>query len=283
TSSQADQQSHDVPATANSTADSQDALISELLSFQEEMDCCDAEEEATPLTCAALADLPVPVEESDVVPDELVSAAAEPAASAIVEPSSSSAVPTLSEVEPLAAPTDVELAVAPAEVDPAAVSKPPPPVKRVIVLGLLALSAMSAAPAKGRKRPCANPDAPKRKRCTKGPDAGPSSSKAPSSGLMSQHRAKFVSLIDGVINECGSDVEHLAKELAESQERSAQFEGKLKVIEDAHSAEVSQFEARISDLERDLGKTASSLLKAKDAKKAKALELRRLQRKIKSI
>ena len=153
------------------------------------MDRCDAEE-ATALTCAAPADLPVPVEESDVVPDELVSAAAEPAASAIVEPSSSSAVPTLAEVEPLAAPTDVELAVAPAEVDPAAVSKPPPPVKRVIVLGLLGLSAMSAAPAKGRKRPCANPDAPKRKRCTKGPDAGPSSSKAPSSGLMSQHRAK---------------------------------------------------------------------------------------------
>lgn len=103
---------------------------------------------------------------------------------------------------------------------------------------------------------------------------------------MSDHLSwffQFVSLIDGVINECGSDVEHLAKELAESQERSAQFEGKLKVIEDAHSAEVSQFEARISELERDLGKTASSLLKVKDAKKAKALELRRLQRKMKSI
>ena len=94
---------------------------------------------------------------------------------------------------------------------------------------------------------------------------------------------QFVSLIEGVINECGSEVERLAKELAESQEWSTQLGGKLKVIEDAHSAEVSQFEDRISDLERDLGKTASSLLKAKDAKKAKASELRRLQRKMKSI
>ena len=43
--------------------------------------------------------------------------------------------------------------------------------------------------------------------------------------------SQFVSLIDEMISECGSEFERLAKELAESRERSSQLEGKLKVIE----------------------------------------------------
>ena len=66
-----------------------------------------------------------------------------------------------------------------------------------------------------------------------------------------------------MISECGSEVERLAKELEESREKSSQLEGKLKVIEDAHSLEEALFESRIGELEQDLGKTASSLLKAK--------------------
>ncbi|KAF2605864.1 hypothetical protein F2Q68_00044030 [Brassica cretica] len=61
-----------------------------------------------------------------------------------------------------------------------------------------------------------------------------------------------------MINELGSEVKRLAKELAESRERSSQLEGKWKVIEYAHS------------------------LEAKEAKTAKSSELRRLKRKVKS-
>ncbi|KAF2539680.1 hypothetical protein F2Q70_00004288 [Brassica cretica] len=85
-----------------------------------------------------------------------------------------------------------------------------------------------------------------------------------------------------MISECGSEVESLAKELEESREKSSQLEGKLKVIEDAHSLEAAWFESRNGELERDFGMTASSLLKAKEAKTAKSSELRRLRCKIKS-
>ena len=56
----------------------------------------------------------------------------------------------------------------------------------------------------------------------------------------------------------------------------------LKALEDSHSAKVSQLEVHIEELERDLGKTASSLLKEKKAKKTKSSEVRRLQRQIES-
>ena len=85
-----------------------------------------------------------------------------------------------------------------------------------------------------------------------------------------------------MISEFVSEVERLAKELEDSREKSSQREGKLKVIDDAHSLEAARFESWIGELEQDLGKTASSLLKAKVAKTAKSLELRRLKRKTKS-
>ena len=77
-----------------------------------------------------------------------------------------------------------------------------------------------------------------------------------------------------MISEYRSEVERLAKELEESREKSSQFEGKLKVIEDAHSLEAARFESRIGELGRDLWKTASSLPKAKEAKAAKSSEMR---------
>ncbi|KAG2307240.1 hypothetical protein Bca52824_026988 [Brassica carinata] len=45
-------------------------------------------------------------------------------------------------------------------------------------------------------------------------------------------------------------------------------------VEDTHAAQTSQLEIRISNLERDLGKTASSLLKVKKEKKSKSSEVR---------
>ncbi|KAG5384474.1 hypothetical protein IGI04_035944 [Brassica rapa subsp. trilocularis] len=66
------------------------------------------------------------------------------------------------------------------------------------------------------------------------------------SSLASGLRGKFISLIDGMISE------------------------------------LSKLEVAIGELERDLGKTASSLLKEKKARKAKSSEVLRLQRQIKS-
>ena len=69
-------------------------------------------------------------------------------------------------------------------------SRSPRPAKREIVLGQRALSATPIVTLKGHKRPCANPDAAKKRRCTKDVEIGPSSLGASDSGLMPQHRAK---------------------------------------------------------------------------------------------
>ncbi|KAF3527770.1 hypothetical protein DY000_02042935 [Brassica cretica] len=80
------------------------------------------------------------------------------------------------------------------------------------------------------------------------------SSQQGGSSLASGLRGKFMSLIDGMISECGSETSRLAGELLELQGRW--------------------------ELERDLGKTASSFLKEKKARKARSSEVRRLQRQI---
>ena len=89
-----------------------------------------------------------------------------------------------------------------------------------------------------------------------------------------------MSLIDGMLGECGSEVICLSKELESSQEALKRTKATLQTVEDTHAAQTSQLEVRISDLERDLGKTASSLLKVKKEKKSKSSEVRRLQQKI---
>ncbi|KAF2576445.1 hypothetical protein F2Q70_00005413 [Brassica cretica] len=121
----------------------------------------------------------------------------------------------------------------------AAHSMRPPPARKEIVLALHAPSVVLVAQPKGRKR-----------KFTKGGDG--ESSQQEGSSIASGIRGKFMSLIDGMIIECGSETSHLAGELLELQ----------------------------GELERDLGKTASSLLKEKKPRKAKSSKVRRLQRQI---
>ncbi|KAF3538108.1 hypothetical protein F2Q69_00022160 [Brassica cretica] len=117
-------------------------------------------------------------------------------------------------------------------------SMPPPPARKEIVLALHAPSVFQVAQPKGRKR-----------KFSKGGDG--ESSQQGGSSIASGLRGKFMSLIDGMISECGSEASRLAEELLELQGR-----------------------------DRDLGKPASSLLKEKKARKAKSSEVRRLQRQI---
>ncbi|KAF3563797.1 hypothetical protein DY000_02015371 [Brassica cretica] len=119
----------------------------------------------------------------------------------------------------------------------AADSMPPPPARMEIVLALHAPSVVPVTQPKGRKR-----------KLTKGGDG--ESSQQGGSSIASGLRGKFVSLIDGMISECGSETSRLSGELLE--------------------------------LQGELGKTASSLLKEKKARKAKSSEVRRLQRQIES-
>ena len=89
-----------------------------------------------------------------------------------------------------------------------------------------------------------------------------------------------MSLIDGMISECGSEASRLAGDLSELQGRWSETEVMLTAVKDSHSAKVSKLEVEIGELERNLGKTTSSLLKEKKARKAKSSEVRRLQRQI---
>ncbi|KAF3520495.1 hypothetical protein DY000_02059582 [Brassica cretica] len=116
-----------------------------------------------------------------------------------------------------------------------------PPARKEIVLAMRAPSAVPVAQPKGRKR-----------KFTKGGDG--ETSQQGGSSIASGLHGKFMSLIDGMISECGSETNRLVGELLELHGRW--------------------------ELERDLGKTASSLLKEKKARKAKSSEVRRLQRQI---
>ncbi|KAF3512824.1 hypothetical protein F2Q69_00007253 [Brassica cretica] len=144
---------------------------------------------------------------------------------------------------------------------------PPPLARKEIVLALRAPSVVPVAQPKGRKR-----------KFTKGGDG--ESSQQGDSSIASGLRGKFMSLIDGMISECGSENSRLAGELLELQGRRYETEAILTAVKDSHSVKVSKLEVTTGELERDLGKTASSLLKEKKARKAKSLEVRRLQRQI---
>ncbi|KAF2554871.1 hypothetical protein F2Q68_00015407 [Brassica cretica] len=146
----------------------------------------------------------------------------------------------------------------------AANSMPPPPARKEIVLVLRAI-------------PVAQPKR-RRRKLTKSGDG--ESLQEGGSSVASGLRGKFMSLIDGMISECGSKTSRLAGELVELQGRWSETEAMLTAVKDSHSAKVSKLEVAIGELERDLGKTASSLLKEKKARKAKSSEVRRLQRQI---
>ncbi|KAF3525948.1 hypothetical protein F2Q69_00050708 [Brassica cretica] len=82
----------------------------------------------------------------------------------------------------------------------AADSMPPPPARKEIVLALRAPSVVPVAQPKDRKR-----------KFTKGGDG--ESSQQGDSSIASGLRRKFMSLIDGMISECGSETSRLAGEL----------------------------------------------------------------------
>ncbi|KAF2556286.1 hypothetical protein F2Q68_00015150 [Brassica cretica] len=126
----------------------------------------------------------------------------------------------------------------------AADSMPPPPARKEIVLVLRAPSVVPVA--------------------------------QPNFLLVSQ----FMSLIDGMISECCSETSRLAGELLELQGRWSETEAMLTAVKDSHSVKVSKLEVAIGELERDLEKTVSSLLKEKKSRKAKSSEVHRLQRQI---
>ncbi|KAF2536787.1 hypothetical protein F2Q68_00020675 [Brassica cretica] len=145
----------------------------------------------------------------------------------------------------------------------AADSMPPPPARKKIILALRAPSVVPVAKSKGRKR-----------KFTKGGDR--ESSQQGDSSIASGLRGK----IDGMIRECGSETSRLAGKLLELQGRWSETEAMLTAVKDSHSVKVSKLEVAIGELEKDLGKTASSLLKEKKARKAKSSEVHRLQRQI---
>ncbi|KAF3604488.1 hypothetical protein F2Q69_00034563 [Brassica cretica] len=141
----------------------------------------------------------------------------------------------------------------------AADSMPPPPARKEIVLALRAPSVVPVAQPKGRKR-----------KFTNGGDG--ESSQQGDSSIASGLCGKFMSLIDGMISECGSETSRLAGELLELQGRWFETEAMLTAVKDSHSVKVSKLEVAIGELERDLGKTASSLPKEKKTRKAKSSE-----------
>ncbi|KAF3548452.1 hypothetical protein DY000_02008037 [Brassica cretica] len=143
--------------------------------------------------------------------------------------------------------------------------------RKEIVLGLPAFSAVPLT--KSCKRTGAATETVKKRRCTTGAEGEPSKP-------LSQHRAKFISLIDGMLSDCGSEIDRSTRGLDESQEALKQAEAALKYTEAARAAELSQLEVRVSDLEWDLRKSASALFKLKKEKKSEASKVRRLQREI---
>nr|VDD23358.1 unnamed protein product [Brassica rapa] len=144
-------------------------------------------------------------------------------------------------------PSSYALAVAPGHgtkvKERAAESMPPHPVRKEIVLALRAPSAVPVGQPKSWKR-----------KFTKGGDG--ESLQQGGSSIASGLRGKYMSLIDGMISECGSEATMLT------------------AVKDSHSLKVSKLEVEIGELERDIGKMASSLLKEKKARKAKSSEAR---------
>ncbi|KAJ4889338.1 Uncharacterized protein Rs2_29086 [Raphanus sativus] len=87
-------------------------------------------------------------------------------------------------------------------------------------------------------------------------------------------------MIDGMIGDCNTEAARLARELGEAQGQISEIQGTMTALTDSYSAKVSRLEGQVGELERDLGKTASALIKEKKTRKAKASEVRRLQRQI---
>ncbi|KAF3531003.1 hypothetical protein DY000_02039725 [Brassica cretica] len=213
------------------SSDNAPACVAGFLSFREKMAHRKAEKE----TACADAELPsssvlvvAPTHEPEVQVPQGTGAQVETGVpfvpDALAQPSGSSTTPILIEGN-----------------EKATESMPPPPARKEIVLALRAPSATPIVEPKGRKR-----------KCVRGNDG--ESSQHEGLNLASGLRGKFVSLIDGMIRECGSEVSRLARDLTEMQGRLSESGAMLKALEDSHSAKVSKLEIQIGELERDLGR-----------------------------
>ncbi|KAJ4906222.1 Uncharacterized protein Rs2_09880 [Raphanus sativus] len=143
--------------------------------------------------------------------------------------------------------------------------EPVPPVKREIILALRAASAAPVASSRSQKRKCVAP--------AKGGHSLPEGLR-----IAPVLRGKFISLIDGMIGDCSTEAACLARELGEAQGQISKIQGTMMALTNYCTAKVSRLEGQVGELERDLGKTVSALIKEKKTRKAKALEVRRLQR-----
>ncbi|XP_048632889.1 uncharacterized protein LOC125607133 [Brassica napus] len=244
-------------APESNPSDNAPACVAGFLSFREKMARRKAEKEpihvcAEPLSSSA----PVVTPAVDLVV-QAPQDAGEQSGTGILCVSDASAQPSGSSTTPIVVDDKEKVTE----------SMSPPPTRKEIILVLRAPSGTPAVPVKSRKR-----------RCTKGNDGEPSHPEGLS--LASGLRGKFVSLIDGMINDCSSEASRLARELTETHGKLSELEAMMKAVEDSHFAKVSKLEVPIGELERDHGKTASSLIKEKMARKTKSSEVRRLQRHI---
>ncbi|KAG5414498.1 hypothetical protein IGI04_002065 [Brassica rapa subsp. trilocularis] len=147
-------------------------------------------------------------------------------------------------------------------------SMPPPPARKEIVLALRAPSAVLATQPKSRKRKLAKSGDGETSQ--QGGSSLASGLRGKGLSLTSFYRSQFISLIDGMISECGSETSRLSGELVELQGRWSETEAMLTAVEDSHSAKVSKLEVAIGELERDLGKTTTcrGIQEATDALRA---------------
>ncbi|KAF3484807.1 hypothetical protein F2Q69_00052243 [Brassica cretica] len=150
-------------------------------------------------------------------------------------------------------------------------SMPPPPARKEIVLALRAPSATPVVQPKGRKR-----------KCVRGNEGDLCSRKDRicrqelKMKMFASHteRTPMKPAINAFLRKvCVTD---------RRDNQQMQFRAVLNAIKDFHSAKVSKLEVQIGEIERDLGKTASSLLEEKKPRKTKSSEVRRLQRQIES-
>ncbi|KAL0864551.1 hypothetical protein Bca101_043669 [Brassica carinata] len=130
--------------------------------------------------------------------------------------------------------------------DDAIESAPLPPAKRELVLGL---PAAGAAPLpKGRARAGAASGAKKKR--------GAKSEESDLPEPLARHRSKFVSLIDGMLGECGSEVIRLSKELESSQEALKEKRSK--------SSEVRRLQEKVQAHEEMNARRSSEVADASD-------------------
>nr|VDC99371.1 unnamed protein product [Brassica oleracea] len=167
-------------------------FVAGFLSFKERLSRRSAEKEGGRIQPEVPAILSSPAMSTSAGGNKSPGDAAPLAESAMVpvQVSEVSAQPSGSSTTPVPAPKE----------EKATELMPLPLDRKEIVLGLPA-----------SKRTGAATETVKKRRCNAGAEGEPS-------GPLSQHRAKFVSLIDRMLNDCGSEIERSTRGMAESRE-----------------------------------------------------------------